>query len=217
MFFERPSVKFDRPFRHLRPHEKARSLQRVRAQLGAVRTLWVFAYGSLMWRPCYPAAESRPAQLHGFARRLCVWTIEARGTPDCPGLGVGLEADSRASCDGVVHRVVAAEQDTALAALWDREMLTGVYRPEWISVATAAGEVRALSFVADSKHPQYAAQQSIDWQAERVASAIGVLGSCLEYVERTVEALDSMGVHDQHLHRVVEQARRLAGDKQVRK
>ena len=163
-----------------------------------------------MWRPCYRVAESRRGQLAGFARRLCVWTIEARGTLDVPGLGLGLEADINASCEGAVHRVDKADQEAALASLWEREMLTGVYRPEWVSVATQAGQVKALGFVADPKHPQYAGEQPIERQAERVALAVGALGSCLEYVERTVSALDTLGVHDQHLHSVLDQARRLA-------
>jgi cation transport protein ChaC len=203
---------FDQPFRHLSPDEITNSLNRIRAQLRPLGSLWIFAYGSLMWRPCFAPAQSRTAQLPGFARRLCIWTIEARGTPQCPGLGLGLDEKPGASCEGLVYRVAEAEREQALVALWEREMLTGIYQPEWVTVVTREGPVTALGFVADPKHPQYAARQTIAWQAERVATAVGVLGTCFEYLERTVDALDALAVHDQQLHLVLDEARRLVDD-----
>ena len=190
--------------------EKAHLLRTLQTRLAELPSLWIFAYGSLIWRPCYPVAESRSAQLDGFARRLCVWTVEARGSTDEPGLGLGLEADTKASCEAVVQRVHKDAQSEALTALWDREMLTGIYRPCLFPVATPAGDVTALGFVTNPEHEQYAGQRTLQWQAERVSTAVGELGSCLEYVQQTVSALDKHGIHDEQLHSVLDRASRLA-------
>lgn len=211
------ALKFERPFARMGSDDKAHSLDAIRARLAQLPDLWIFSYGSLMWRPCYPIAESRRGQLKGFARRLCVWTIEARGTPNEPGLGLGLEADATAHCAAMVHRVHKDDQQDALAALWAREMLTGIYTPCWMPIvtttattgATTTSVVTALAFIVDPDHPQYAGQLSPESQAERVMSAVGVLGSCLEYVEQTVRALDELGIHDRQLHEVLDNATRL--------
>jgi len=201
---------FQHPFKRLPVDEKMRLLDAIRTRLARLPALWIFAYGSLMWRPCYPVEESRAGHLDGFARRLCVWTLEARGTTNEPGLGLGLEADATTGCEAIVQRVRNEDQSTALAALWDREMLTGIYQPCLLPVATPAGTVTALGFIADPNHAQYAGQRPLEWQAKRVSIAVGELGSCLEYVQQTVRALDERGIYDDQLHSVLDRATRLA-------
>ena len=109
-----------------------------------------------------------------------------------------------------MQRVRNEDQSTALAALWDREMLTGIYQPCLLPVATPAGTVTALGFIADPNHAQYAGQRPLEWQAKRVSIAVGELGSCLEYVQQTVRALDERGIYDDQLHSVLDRATRLA-------
>src|SRR4030095_3374976 len=64
---------------------------------------WVFAYGSLLWSPLFPVAEMRPATLRGLHRRFCLWSLATRGTPEKPGLVLGLERGG--TCRGVVLRL----------------------------------------------------------------------------------------------------------------
>src|SRR6476661_2514556 len=106
---------------------------------------WVFAYGSLLWNPLFPFAESRPASLHGLHRRFCLWSLASRGKPDAPGLVLGL--DRGGSCRGVVYRLPAPCAIDELHLLWRREMVTGAYAPRWLHVESEGRPVIALGFV----------------------------------------------------------------------
>ena len=83
--------------------------------------LWVFGYGSLMWRPGFTFAEARPARLHGAHRALCVWSVAHRGTPAHPGLVLGL--DRGGSCRGVAFRITPESGDSVMAYLRQRELI----------------------------------------------------------------------------------------------
>ena len=176
---------------------------RARHQLMQRGELWVFAYGSLLWRPCYRPDRTHTATLSGFSRQLCVWTVEARGTPAHPGLGLGLDARSGARCTGAVHRIPRSQWTGALRALWVREMWTAVYVPRWVRVTTSSGPVSALAFVVDPSHPQYAAELSEAAAAAYIAGAHGNFGSCVDYLIATEQALSQAGIRDRHLRAVV--------------
>ena len=47
--------------------------------------IWVFGYGSLMWRPGFAYTESQPALLRGYPRSLCIYSIQYRGSYERPG------------------------------------------------------------------------------------------------------------------------------------
>ena len=94
--------------------------------------VWVFGYGSLIWNPAFEPAERRRAVLHGYRRAFCFWTVSARGTPERPGLGLGLEAAPGARCGGVALRIAGATEAADIERLWAREMYTAVYRPAWV-------------------------------------------------------------------------------------
>jgi len=187
------------PFTHLSATARRASLEAALALAPDPQRIWVFAYGSLMWRPCFKAAATRAAVVDGFERRFCVWTVEARGTPNCPGLGLGLRA-GRGRCEGLVLRMDAEHCEAGLEALWDREMLTAVYRPQWIATQTPRGLIQALGFVVDRAHPQYAGDLDMPSQARYIASASGTLGSCREYLHETIAALAAAGIRDDGLN-----------------
>ena len=84
--------------------------------------LWVFGYGSLMWRPGFPYHDRRHAHLHGYHRSLCVFSHVHRGTPERPGLVLGLDRGGR--CHGVAFRVAAPEADATVRYLREREQAT---------------------------------------------------------------------------------------------
>src|SRR4051812_37112976 len=117
--------------------------------------LWVFGYGSLMWRPGFSFIEPRHAHLHGYHRALCVFSHVHRGTPERPGLVLGLDRGGR--CHGVAFRVASEEAAETIAYLRAREQVTGVYLERRLAVRLAGGEkVEALAYVVDKGHAQYA-------------------------------------------------------------
>ncbi|HMA31920.1 MAG TPA: gamma-glutamylcyclotransferase [Casimicrobiaceae bacterium] len=161
---------------------------------------WVFAYGSLLWNPLFPFVEARIAGLHGLHRRFCIWSLASRGTPDAPGLVLGL--DRGGSCRGVVYRLPAAQALDELRLLWRREMVTGAYAPRWLGVDCGGRQLIALGFVVRRDHSQYAGKLTIDAQAEVVARARGAFGSSADYLERTRVALVTHGIVDPYLERL---------------
>jgi cation transport protein ChaC len=161
---------------------------------------WVFAYGSLLWNPLFPFAEARPATVHGLHRRFCLWSKASRGTCEQPGLVLGLEPGGM--CRGVVYRLPAASVKAELALLWQREMVTGAYRPRWLPVQAGARSLTALAFIIDRRHSQYAGALSLDEQARALACAQGVFGSAADYLEHARIALITHGIVDRYLERL---------------
>jgi cation transport protein ChaC len=158
---------------------------------------WVFAYGSLLWNPLFPVAEMRPARLTGWHRRFCLWSLASRGTPQLPGLVLGLEPGG--ACRGVAMRLPTGEAVDELQLLWRREMVVRVYRARWVRVDTGGRVVNALTFTVRHDHLQYAGKLPLARQAAVVARARGVFGSSLDYLERTRVALVSHGIVDFYL------------------
>lgn len=164
--------------------------------------LWVFGYGSLMWRPGFPFVERRLAYLNGYHRSLCVVSHVHRGTPERPGLVLGLDRGGR--CLGVAFRVAAAEADSTLAYLREREQVTSVYLERRLPVRLDDGmRVEALAYVVDRRHAQYAGHLSDDEVLRLVRQGRGVSGPNPDYVRSTHDHLVAMGVVDPTLARVV--------------
>ena len=161
---------------------------------------WIFAYGSLLWNPLFPVAEMRLATLTGFHRRFCLWSPASRGTPECPGLVLGLEPGGR--CKGVAMRLPAPLALDELHLLWRREMVVGSYRPRWVDVDAAGRRIVALAFVVRRDHPQYTGRMTIAMQADAIARAEGAFGSSLDYLERTRVALVAHAIVDPYLEHV---------------
>jgi cation transport protein ChaC len=168
---------------------------------------WVFAYGSLLWNPLFPFAESRRARVRGLHRRFCLWSLASRGRPDQPGLVLGL--DRGGSCHGVVYRLPAPLAVAELHLLWRREMVTGAYTPRWISVDVDGKPMHALAFLVRRDHAQYAGDLAVADQAGVIASACGAFGSSADYLERTRVALVSHGIVDPYLEALAKAVGRL--------
>jgi glutathione-specific gamma-glutamylcyclotransferase len=163
---------------------------------------WVFGYGSLMWDPCFRYLEMRRALLRGYHRALCIRSFINRGTPEKPGLALGL--DRGGSCSGFAFRLDPDNLSAAKAALWEREMRNGVYRPKVLPVRVAGGErLPALVFVARPDHPQYAGNLTPEAAAALVVRGIGAYGTALDYLRNVVHHLDQFGIADCPLHRVL--------------
>jgi cation transport protein ChaC len=161
-----------------------------------------------MWRPCFGHLERRDAVLEGYARRFSIWTSLARGTPERPGLAMGLEA-AAGRCPGIAFRLDPAQLDEAMEALWEREMVTGIYEPRWLLVETERGPLTALAFVVDQSHRQYAGKLPQDTAAAIIAGANGKFGSCRDYLANTVAALRAAGYPDAELEALLDAVQNL--------
>ena len=164
--------------------------------------LWVFGYGSLMWRPGFAFTEVHPARLHGYHRALCIYSWVWRGTKEAPGLVLGLDAGG--SCLGRAYRVAAAQADDVIRYLDERELVTRVYRRVIVPVIAGSRRVAAMTYIADPTTPQYAGKLTIAEQARLVARGSGQSGPNRDYVENAVRHLGELGINDGPLHQVWE-------------
>lgn len=181
---------------------RADSLRETLAAAPSQSEVWVFAYGSLIWDPCFTASDRRAVTLTSHRRAFNVWSMLARGTPEQPGLGLGLEPGG--TCTGLAFLLNDTNLQTDLAALWAREMHSGIYVPEWLTVTADSGPFTALCFVADTSHAQYAGVLQDDDVAAVIASAEGKFGSCRDYLASTVQALDAHGFPDAALQSMLD-------------
>ena len=160
--------------------------------------LWVFGYGSLMWRPGFAYSERRKATLKGWRRSLCVYSHVYRGSPERPGLVLAL--DRGGQCDGVAFRVEGRLREATIRYLREREQVTAVYVERTKPVTLETGErVAALTYVADRLHPQYAGRLDRAATLELVQSGVGISGRSADYVIETNNHLVAIGVRDREL------------------
>jgi cation transport protein ChaC len=162
---------------------------------------WVFAYGSLMWRPDFDYLEVRDGTLRGYHRSLCIYSWVHRGTPEVPGLVFGL--DRGGACKGRVFRVEPAKWPAIKKYLDDREMVTAVYEPRWLRIDTSEGPLTAYCFTAVRSHEQYAGALSLEEQARFVRQGRGRSGINIDYVRSTVEHMQEIGVHSAQLKQLM--------------
>lgn len=155
---------------------------------------WIFAYGSLVWNPLLDYAERNLATLHGFHRRFCLWSKTGRGSPDKPGLVLGL--DRGGCCRGIAYRIERAKAAEEFRLLWRREMIAGAYAAKWLPVKVGDLEAYALAFVIRREHPNYAGKLPCDQLVETLATACGRIGSSRDYLCQTVEGLRQHGIVD---------------------
>jgi cation transport protein ChaC len=182
--------------------------------------LWVFGYGSLMWQPGFAYKERVPARLVGLHRALCVYSFVHRGTPEKPGLVLGL--DRGGTCRGIAYLIDKTQRAETLAYLRMREQVTHVYRETMRQVTLAAPgdhpldglpcpdrdagdrRVTALVYVVDRSHPQYAGRLDLHKQVHLVRQGHGQSGANRDYVLATIREIEEQGCFDAKLHRLAE-------------
>jgi glutathione-specific gamma-glutamylcyclotransferase len=181
--------------------------------------LWVFSYGSLMWRPGFTYKERVPARLVGLHRALCVYSFVHRGTPEKPGLVLGL--DRGGTCRGIAYCVDKTRRAETLVYLRDREQVTHVYRELMRPVTLARAHARrdgtaepspdahtervnALVYAVDRSHPQYAGRLDLAEQLPLVRQGHGHSGANRDYVLATIKEIEAQGCFDAKLHRLAE-------------
>ena len=174
--------------------------------------LWVFGYGSLLWRPGFAFLEKVPARVTGLHRSLCVYSFVHRGTPEKPGLVLGL--DRGGACRGIAFRVAAVDRAATIQYLREREQTTAVYL-EVLRNVTLLGKaertVEALTYVVDRGHRQYAGKLTLDERLHLIRQGHGRSGPNPDYVLATVAELERLGCRDTELHALAERLRGMHG------
>lgn len=164
--------------------------------------LWVFGYGSLMWRPGFTHICARPATLTGYRRCFCVYSVYHRGSPSRPGLVLGL--DQGGVCHGLAFRVASDEAAAALRYLRAREQVTGVYRETTVPVMLDRHEqVPAIAYIAERAHPNYTGRIAISDQARLIRAGSGLSGTNLDYLVNTLRHLTALGIRERELERIL--------------
>ncbi len=167
----------------------------------------MFGYGSLMWRPGFDFIERAHAFVHGYHRSLCIFSHVHRGTPQRPGLVLGL--DRGGSCQGVAFKVDGKQRAQTIRYLRERELVTSVYLEKTLSIRFAeGGGENAIAYIVDRAHAQYAGRLPHDEMMRLIAEGVGVNGDNPAYVRNTYEHLKKMRIHDAAL---AEMVRRLDG------
>ena len=159
--------------------------------------LWIFAYGSLIWDPCFPVDGRHLGRVTGWQRSFCMWSVRYRGTDAEPGLVLAMDRMDGAFCDGVAFRVQAGAEDAAIAELRTRELISSAYLETILPVVLDTGvTVQAVAFVIDPNHAQYAGQLLPEHQARIIACATGMRGPNRDYLFATADHLASLGLRD---------------------
>ncbi len=169
------------------------------------KDLWVFAYGSLMWQPGFSYRERVHARLIGLHRALCVFSFVHRGTPERPGLVLGL--DRGGMCRGIAYRVAAGARTETLHYLRGREQVTTVYVETMRQIELeepARRRVRAVCYICDRSHVQYAGRLTLAESLHHVRQGHGQSGANRDYVLETVRALEALGYRESELHLLAE-------------
>lgn len=163
---------------------------------------WVFGYGSLIWNPGFAFLRSEKALLRGAHRSLSIYSHRHRGTAARPGLVFGLSRGG--SCLGVAFEVAAARWPGIFDYLQAREQDRGVYREAWRNVRLGTGEtVKALAYLVNEDHPQFAGRLSVAEQVKLVAGGTGESGRNTDYVRNTAQHLLALGIRDKALLEIV--------------
>lgn len=176
--------------------------------------LWVFGYGSLMWRPGFEALETVRARVDGVHRAPCVLSHVHRGTPQRPGVVLGL--DRGGSCEGLAMRVGEAARVEVLRYLRDREQVTMVYQERTLPAHLADGRVvEAVTYVVDRAHGQYAHRLPLSDLLERIEGAEGRSGANPDYFRETARRMAELGIRDEMVERIAERlgAERLGAER----
>jgi cation transport protein ChaC len=162
--------------------------------------LYVFGYGSLMWRPEAQFTDPVVASIDGWQRSFCLWQWRYRGTPEAPGLVLALEPGGR--CEGLLFRVPARQVRAGAASVWNREMVGNGYRPLWLDAQTPAGRKRALTFIVNEASERYARGLSEEDAAQAIANACGHIGPSAVYLLETALKAAELGIDDPLLWRL---------------
>lgn len=166
-------------------------------------SFYIFGYGSLIWNPGFEYIDRIPARLLNYERSLCMWSISLRGTPENPGLVLGLTKNPNSFCDGIVYKVDTTLYDTVISYLIQRENTPyECYDVLWLPITIENVICYALCFVSKPDHPQYASNLTDNEIHNILCTAHGTNGTSFDYLEQTILALEKVNIYDESLYNI---------------
>jgi len=169
--------------------------------------VWVFGYGSLIWRPGFEYQEKRLASVSGFERQFCQASHDHRGTPESPGRVVTLVPARNAHCLGLAFKLTSSV-DNSLAELEIREQ-DGYSRMNVPLRFTEGGSATGLTWIAEEGNPSWRGGESLNRVARIIASAAGLSGSNSDYLFQLQRALNKLAIRDIYLEELAATVRLL--------
>ena len=168
------------------------------------RDLWLFGYGSLIWKADFDYAERAPASLQGWQRRFWQGSHDHRGTPEAPGRVVTLIKEPGATCVGIAYRIHASQAERVLQHLDFREK-NGYERFEApISFLDSTGTVQALVYIATPDNFAHLGKATDAETAQQIHNSVGPSGTNREYLFKLHEALERLNTSDAHVQDLVD-------------
>lgn len=160
---------------------------------------WIFAYGSLIWKPEIPHVAEQRGTARGWHRSFCFRIHRFRATRAQPGLMMAL--DRGGQCGGMLYQLSPVDLPAQVEKLFRREFTVkpANCQPRWITVATEQGPVQAIAFVMNRHAKAYVGKLTAEEVADILSASCGHWGSCAEYLYNTVSHLEAKGIHDSHL------------------
>lgn len=201
-FREEPDLGFDERWTRMTDDDYRALAVKLNEQSGG-GPIWVFAYGSLIWKPEFDAVASERATAFGWHRAFTLEIDSWRGSKAQPGLMMALQRGGR--CDGVVYRLADGDRLAQIERMLRREVseVEGSRAVRWMPVRSQSGQVeKALSFWVGTTHRNVARPHPLEDVARILARACGHVGSGAEYLFNTVAHLEEFGIHDRNLWRL---------------
>ncbi|HVJ64682.1 MAG TPA: gamma-glutamylcyclotransferase [Bdellovibrionota bacterium] len=159
--------------------------------------LWIFAYGSLMTKPTFDYVERIPATLLGHSRNFCILSNVWRGTPEKPGLVVGLVPGNQ--CQGFAFRIAPANHAAALAATDQVELIRDVYHRKTVPLSLADGRrVEGQAYVANLDSAEFR-DYSPEEKIAMISTAAGRNGTSAQYLSDLRARLQELSILDEEV------------------
>lgn len=174
--------------------------------------MWVFGYGSLIWRPDMPYVEAVPAALPGYARRFWQGSHDHRGTPEQPGRVVTLIKSAEATCHGMAYLLEADVVRATFERLDHREKNGYERYIEQLSLHDARS-VQGLVYIAPIDNFAYLGDAPLAEIAQQIARSCGPSGRNIDYLIELATGLRGLNTHDEHVFALESLALDLIDDK----
>ena len=166
--------------------------------------VWLFGYGSLIYKVDFPFLERRPARIHHWVRRFWQGSHDHRGTPESPGRVLTLVKQPGAICVGMAYRITPGE----FAHLDHREK-NGYLRLLTEIEFQDQSSVEGVFYVARDDNAAFLGPASDIEIADQIAAAEGPSGTNRDYVLQLADALRQLGEVDAHVFAIEQRLTRL--------
>ena len=167
-------------------------------ETGVMSSVWIFGYGSLIWRPDIPYRERRIARIQGWKRRFWQGSHDHRGVAQAPGRVVTLVPDSGASCEGMAYHIDDAVAETTFAKLDHREKNGYDRHCVWLEFRDG-GECDGAVYIAPVGNSAYLGPAPPPEMAAQIRRSAGPSGTNIEYLCELAKALRALGIDDSHV------------------